>query len=65
MRPTETMTTASVGYHSTGTGLEIALAAISSDLADAARRRRRLPASRRGGELLWSGGQRTESKEKA
>lgn len=27
MRPTETMTTARVGYHSTGTGLEIALAA--------------------------------------
>ena len=33
MRPTETMTTASVGYHSTGTGLEIALAAISPDLS--------------------------------
>lgn len=31
--------------------------------ADAARRRR-LPASRRGGELLWSGGQRTESKKR-
>ena len=27
MSPTETMTTASVGYHSTGTGLEIAFAA--------------------------------------
>jgi len=27
MRPTDTMTTASVGYHSTGTGLEIAFAA--------------------------------------
>lgn len=27
MRPTDTMRTASVGYHSTGTGLEIAFAA--------------------------------------
>ena len=27
MSPTETITTASVGYHSTGTGLEIAFAA--------------------------------------
>lgn len=27
MSPTATMTTASVGYHSTGTGLEIAFAA--------------------------------------
>lgn len=32
MRPTATMTTASVGYQSTGTGLEIAFAAISPDL---------------------------------
>jgi len=36
MSPTETMTTASVGYHSTGTGLEIAFAAIPSDLPPAA-----------------------------
>jgi hypothetical protein len=31
MRPTDTMTTASVGYHSTGTGLEIAFAACDTN----------------------------------
>jgi hypothetical protein len=31
MRPTETMTRASDGYHSTGTGLEIAFAACHTD----------------------------------
>jgi len=36
MSPTETITTASVGYHSTGTGLEIAFAASPPDLPPAA-----------------------------
>lgn len=47
MRPTDTMTTASVGYHSTGTGLEIGFAAISGSVAAAARRRQRLCLRRR------------------
>jgi hypothetical protein len=37
MRPTETMTTASDGYHSTGTGLEIAFAACDTQSHDAPR----------------------------
>jgi hypothetical protein len=38
MRPTDTMTTASVGYHSTGTGLEIAFAACDTNLPGSAQR---------------------------
>jgi hypothetical protein len=38
MRPTDTMTTASVGYHSTGTGLEIAFAACDTNPHGSAQR---------------------------
>ena len=52
MSPTETMTTASVGYHSTGTGLEIAFAACDTRShkippASAHRDRKQNPRSRR------------------